>query len=137
MCIICNIFWIFAYDNRWDYVECLQCFWYVMNNFCNAAEFRSLQHLFVYRHVFQYLFPWTSKQVKLPVKWINEKKKKIKTKITNKNYKTWKQIKTIKQKIKRKLQKIKTNEKNIYFLDLSYIRLWVKMKNYYGCRFSV
>jgi hypothetical protein len=55
----------------------------------------------------------------------------------NKNYKIWKQIKTIKQKIKRKLQKIKTNEKNIYFLDLSYIRLWVKMKNDYGCRFSV
>ena len=56
----------------------------------------------------------------------------------NKNYKILKQIKTIKQKIKRKLQKIKKRTKNfIYFLDLCYIRLWVKMKNDYGCRFSV
>ena len=36
----------------------------------------------------------------------------------NKNYKIRKQIKTIKQKIKRKLQKIKNEKKNIYFLDL-------------------
>ncbi len=36
----------------------------------------------------------------------------------NKNYKILKQIKTIKQKIKRKLQKIKNEKKYIYFLDL-------------------
>ncbi len=89
-----------------------------MDNFCNAAEFRSLQHLFVYRHVFQYLFPWTSKQVKLPVKWINEKKQIKPRKTRKKNYKTWKQIKTIKQKIKRKLQKIKYEKKNHLLVTL-------------------
>jgi hypothetical protein len=42
------------------------------------------------------------------------KKNQIKPRKPNKNYKIWKQIKTIKQKIKRKLQKFK-NEKKFSF----------------------